>query len=301
MRQPLRPLLVTLALLALLAVTRSGLEAAWQSEAGTPAAGASLAVLARGAPDADAVASGTVAPDHDDEHGHDHHHEAGHDLPTGASGTPAAGEPFAPALHVDGPEGDHAHGTAPEEEEGEISHGLLVVLEHLGLRELAANLLWIQMDADSHHGLWHRVDFALDMIVALDPHFVEAYLLQAWQLDRFGGEHERSRRILETGVRHNPMRAELWLQLGLQCLSYRAQHGPTRHLPRALQCFSTACLLPDPPGNAFRLRAITLTCLDRRDEAIAFLAAVASHPARTDYDRAEDAALIARLRAGATW
>jgi len=78
-------------------------------------------------------------------------------------------------MHVHGPGCGHHHHHAElgEGDEAAISHGLILILQHLGLRELAANLLWVQMDADSHAGLWHRVEFALELIPTIDPHFVE--------------------------------------------------------------------------------------------------------------------------------
>ncbi|RCK81074.1 MAG: hypothetical protein OZSIB_2451 [Candidatus Ozemobacter sibiricus] len=189
-------------------------------------------------------------------------------------------------------------------EEGEggpaISHGLIVLLEQLGLRELAANLLWIQMDADSHRGLWHRVEFALELIPAIDPHFVEAYLLLAYLYDE-KGDYDRSLQVLRAGMRNNPWRSELPIQIGVQCLNFRQRHGPVRRLPEALEAFTTACRLSDAPGYAFRLRAITLVAMGRRAEAIAWLEAVARDPARSPVDRQQDERLLERFRAGEEW
>jgi tetratricopeptide (TPR) repeat protein len=218
----------------------------------------------------------------------DHHHHA-HPAASGAA------DPDHRHDH-DG----HDQGEGEEHPEG-ISNGMVLLLKHLGLQELAANLLWVQMDADSHQGLWHRVEFALELIPTIDPHFVEAYLLHAYMLDRFKGEHRRSIEVLQTGLRNNPWRSELWIQLGVQFFNVNRQHGPDRDLEKALAMFSQACRLSDCPGYIFRFRAIVLTCLNRREEAIAWLEQVRASPGRFGGDQQQDDHLLQRLRAGETW
>ena len=49
-------------------------------------------------------------------------------------------------------------------------------------RNFAANLLWLQVDKFFHRGEMHRMLPLMRMSVALDPNFVDAYLLGAWHL-----------------------------------------------------------------------------------------------------------------------
>ncbi len=51
-----------------------------------------------------------------------------------------------------------------------------------GFRKVAANFLWLQVDTFYHSGEMHRMLPLMRMSVALDPSFVDAYLLGAWQL-----------------------------------------------------------------------------------------------------------------------
>lgn len=51
-----------------------------------------------------------------------------------------------------------------------------------GFRKVAANLLWIQVDSHWHSGQMHRMVPLMRTTVALDPAFVDAYLLGAWHL-----------------------------------------------------------------------------------------------------------------------
>ena len=51
-----------------------------------------------------------------------------------------------------------------------------------GMRTLAANFLWLKVDTYWHSGELHRMIPLMHTCVALDPHFVDAYLLGAWHL-----------------------------------------------------------------------------------------------------------------------
>lgn len=238
-----------------------------------------------------------------DDHGHHSAHNHAHD---GHNGNASDVVPEWILAHQHGPgchhdcDAEHAHYHGSESSEG-ISHGMILIMQNLGLQELAANLLWIQMDADSHRQLWHRVELALKLIPAIDPNFSEAYLLHAYLLDIHLKQHEQAVMVLEEGVRNNPLRDELWIQLGVMHLNFRKRHGPARDLPKALEAFSKACSISTSPGYAFRLRAITLTCMDRREEAINWLQAITQLPDRDPIDRENDAALLQRLKSGDTW
>lgn len=51
-----------------------------------------------------------------------------------------------------------------------------------GFRKVAANLLWLEVDKYWHQGQMHRMVPLMRTTVALDPNFVDAYLLGAWHL-----------------------------------------------------------------------------------------------------------------------
>ena len=51
-----------------------------------------------------------------------------------------------------------------------------------GFRKVAANFLWMQVDKYWHSGEMHRMLPLMRTSVALDPNFVDAYLLGAWHL-----------------------------------------------------------------------------------------------------------------------
>src|SRR5690606_233158 len=51
-----------------------------------------------------------------------------------------------------------------------------------GFRKMAANLLWLQVDKYWHAGMLYRMVPLMHATVALDPQFVDAFLLGAWHL-----------------------------------------------------------------------------------------------------------------------
>ncbi|HOY65755.1 MAG TPA: hypothetical protein PLP29_02640 [Candidatus Ozemobacteraceae bacterium] len=175
---------------------------------------------------------------------------------------------------------------------------MALVLRQLGFAELAANLLWIQMDADSHRGLWHRVDFALALIPALDPSFIDAYLLRAFLLDEYQGRHDEALAILEQAVKRVPGRIELWEQIGLVCFNHDGRHGPRRRLEQALEAFLHAADMPGAPSHLVRMAAVTLAAMGRREEAVRLLTMVEKEAGRPAEQRARDREMIGRIRSG---
>ncbi len=229
---------------------------------------------------------------HEDEtehHHEEHEHHAGHD------------HHDKPAAHGDH-EHDHEHDHHAHQKHATpdpaVSPGLVMLLRQLGFAELAANLLWIQMDADSHRGLWHRVEIALEIIPALDPTFIDAYLLRSFLLDEYQKRHDEALQILENAVKQIPNRIELWQQIGLFCMNHSRRHGPVRRLPQALDAFQKMYAFPDAPPPAARLVAVTLAAMERRNEAIAFLQQVASDTERPDDQKQIDRTMINRIREG---
>lgn len=60
--------------------------------------------------------------------------------------------------------------------------GVGVTSLFFGFRKVAANFLWLQVDKFWHEGQLHRMVPMMRTCVALDPSFVDAYLLGAWHL-----------------------------------------------------------------------------------------------------------------------
>lgn len=201
--------------------------------------------------------------------------------------------------HAGGPEVHaHTHDDDDARHPPPISTGVLLILQQMGLREMAANLLWLQMDADSHHELWHRVDFYLELIPAIDPHFVEAFLLRSFVMDHYMNQHDEANALLEQGIKNNPLNDELPMQLGINLFNPLLGHGKKRDFARALNAFAAACRLPDHEPHADRFLAYTLAHLGHGAEAIAFLERIDTNPARNDTQKAFDHEAIARIHSG---
>jgi len=60
--------------------------------------------------------------------------------------------------------------------------GVSVFNLFFGFRRVAANFVWISVDRYWHQGMEHRMIPLMKACVALDPNFVDAYLLGAWHL-----------------------------------------------------------------------------------------------------------------------
>ncbi|MBI4831806.1 MAG: hypothetical protein HY801_09695 [Candidatus Lindowbacteria bacterium] len=95
----------------------------------------------------------------------------------------------------------------------------------LGFRKLVADLLWLKVDQYWHLGMVQRMLPTMETVVALDPHFIEAYALGAWHLAynvtvMFHSMDEKMKYIdqgihlLEKGVKNNPRSSKLYAELG---------------------------------------------------------------------------------------
>lgn len=197
-------------------------------------------------------------------------------------------------LHTHHDHAGHAYGAG----DSSVSPGLVILLRQLGFAELAANLLWIQMDADLHAGLWHRVTYALELIPVLDPTFIDAFLLRAYLLDEFEGRHAEAVKHLEKALKQNPHRLELWQQLGIYCLNHGGRHGPTRDLSKALEAFYRASNFVDAPPHMIRMVAATLAAMERREEAVRLLREVMSIPGRPEDQLQIDRLMVNRILSG---
>ncbi len=109
-----------------------------------------------------------------------------------------------------------------------------------GFRKIAASLIWLEVDRYWHQGLLYRMVPLMRTCVALDPNFVEAYLIGAWHLaynataklpdtpqhlkkwnpkyNACLGEKETFYYLgidfLKRGIRHNPRDYKLYFDLG---------------------------------------------------------------------------------------
>lgn len=109
-----------------------------------------------------------------------------------------------------------------------------------GFRKMAANLLWLQVDSYWHKGMLYRMVPLMKTTVALDPGFVDAFLLGAWHLSynatatmkdtpeplkqyvpkyqaRMGTKEEfyyQGIDFLKDGIRKNPRNYKLYFDLG---------------------------------------------------------------------------------------
>ena len=109
-----------------------------------------------------------------------------------------------------------------------------------GFRKVAANFIWIQVDRYWHQGENYRMVALMKTCTALDPHFVEAYLIGSWHLsynvtakmmdtpwpqrkwdpkyNACVGEKEKyyyvAINFLKDGIRNNPRNYKLYFDLG---------------------------------------------------------------------------------------
>jgi len=132
-----------------------------------------------------------------------------------------------------------------------------------GFRKMAANLVWLEVDKFYHSGMAHRMIPAMQTTVALDPSFVDAYLLGAWHLSynftakmtntpwslreydkqnkAWVGQKERfyyeAVTFLKDGVRKNPRQYKLYFDLGYGVYYEKLNdyHNSTRFLREAIR------------------------------------------------------------------
>jgi len=123
--------------------------------------------------------------------------------------------------------------------EGYVS-GANVFNLFFGFRQLAANFIWLEVDRLWHEGAVHLMVPLMESCILLDPHFIDAYLLSAWQMaynvtaklgdtpphlkrwsDEYGvcvGEKESyyywAAEFLQTGIERNPRNYKLPFDLG---------------------------------------------------------------------------------------
>ncbi len=134
-----------------------------------------------------------------------------------------------------------------------------------GFRKIAANLVWIEVDRYWHQGNMYRMVTLMRTCVALDPQFIEAYLVGAWHLgynatarmpdtpwpqrtwhtryEACLGEKERfyyhAIDFLKDGIRRNPRNYRLYFDLGFAMYKQKLED-----YPNAVKYLSEAIRLP---------------------------------------------------------
>jgi hypothetical protein len=128
-------------------------------------------------------------------------------------------------------------------------HGTVANLSNMlfGFRIMAANLIWLQIDKYWHQGAYYRMLPLMKTCVALDPKFVDAYLVGAWHIaynatasmlptpekDKKWSPRYRKRLgkkeeyyydaidFLKDGIRKNPRDYRLYFDLGYAILEQK--------------------------------------------------------------------------------
>ena len=143
----------------------------------------------------------------------------------------------------------------------------------LGYRELAADLLWLQaiqvigeqkLSEEEGHWLYD----AVDRITTLDPKFVRAYEAGSHALCILVVMPEKSNRLLEKGMQHNPQEWKLPFLLGI---NYYFELGDDE---KAAEAMAKAARLPGAPEGIARLAAKLFVSAKSPQQAVELLAKV---------------------------
>jgi hypothetical protein len=143
----------------------------------------------------------------------------------------------------------------------------------LGYRELAADLLWLQaiqvigeqkLSEEEGHWLYD----AVDRITTLDPKFVRAYEAGSHALCILVVMPEKSNRLLEKGMQHNPQEWKLPFLLGINYYFELADDE------KAAEAMAKAARLPGAPEGIARLAAKLFVSAKSPQQAVELLAKV---------------------------
>ncbi len=145
------------------------------------------------------------------------------------------------------------------------AQGTLVNLGNmfLGFRKMMANLIWLEVDRYWHEGQYHRMVPLMRTTVALDPTFVDAFILGAWHLaynitapmaptpealkeysprhDAWVGPREvfyyEAVEFLKDGIRKNPTDFRLYFDLGFAVYHQKLEdsENAVRYLREAIR------------------------------------------------------------------
>jgi len=165
----------------------------------------------------------------------------------------------------------------------------------LGYRNVAADILWLatiqyfgtHLQSDGRYPELRRL---LDTVVALDPHFVEAYTLGGLILMYFARDVQAGIDLLERGAQNNPDRWEIPYDLA------RTYYLDLKDYPKALHWFEVADKLPGRPTHVPRFIARLYAATGERETALELWRAVAES-ATNEWIRQLAAREIAKLEA----
>lgn len=154
----------------------------------------------------------------------------------------------------------------------------------LGDPQTLADLLWLRaIQYYGEHRLTdNRYPFAghiFEIITALDPHFVEAYIFAGLVLAGEGGDHERGLRLLRRGIAWNPWRWDLAFETGF--VYYVAASDDAQ----SARFFEQARRLPGAPEIVTRFAAHVRSRAGNNEAALALWEEVlltTSHPLMRD-------------------
>ncbi|MGB9797292.1 MAG: tetratricopeptide repeat protein [bacterium] len=134
----------------------------------------------------------------------------------------------------------------------------------MGLREVAAGLLWLKIEDYFHSGEHEKIPPLIRIITWLDPHFIEAYSSGAWQL-AWNSEDWRlipsAEEFLKEGIQNNPDKYELYADMGW------LYYDKVRDYDKAIEWYKRASALPSPP-QVKRMLAHSYERAGKIDEAI---------------------------------
>jgi len=126
----------------------------------------------------------------------------------------------------------------------------------LGHAETAADLAWLR--AVQYYGehrasdnRFARMEHVFDILTALSPQFIPAYVFGGFALAQEGGDFPAAERLMRKGMAANPRCGELAFELGFL---YFVRPGG-RDLAKAAECFELASFQPDAPPQAARFAA----------------------------------------------
>lgn len=134
----------------------------------------------------------------------------------------------------------------------------------MGLREVAASLLWLKIEDYFHSGEHEKIAPLIRIITWLDPHFIEAYSSGAWQL-AWNSEDWRlipsAEEFLREGIKNNPDKYELYADMGW------LYYDKVKDYDKAIEWYKKAVALPSPP-SVKRMLAHSYERAGKIDEAI---------------------------------
>jgi len=144
----------------------------------------------------------------------------------------------------------------PLEELSYYPSGQRLGLVSLGHPETFADLAWLR--AVQYYGEHRRSDMVFtklyhvfDILTALSPHFVPAYVFGGFALAQEGAAFDRAEALMLKGMEANPTSGPLAFELGF--LYYVKPGG--RDLVHAGQYFEQSARMPDAPPSAGRFAA----------------------------------------------